>query len=409
MEQKPVVEKIPEGGITSPQGFQSAGVYCGIKKENSSKKDLAMIFSEEPAAAAGVFTRNLFQAAPVILSRKRINNAIQAIIINSGNANACVGEAGYRDALEMGTITSQKMNIPEESILVASTGPIGHKLPLEKIREGIATASSELTSSQEGGNKAAQAILTTDTTIKKSAYRSWIGGRPFVVGGIAKGSGMICPDMATMLAYITTDLGVDKLILQEAFWEAVSRSFNLISVDGDTSTNDMAVVLANGSSGLVIERENSGYELFCHLLQEVCRDLAYQIVHDGEGVTKVISLTVKGAPGYAEAQQLARTVLNSLLVKTAFFGEDANWGRILAAMGYAGVPFDPHKVDLYIGPFKVASQGHNIEFNEKEVLSILQNKEVFITIDLGIGTEEIVAWGNDLSYEYVTINSEYLT
>ncbi len=409
MEQKPVVEKIPEGGITSPQGFQSAGVCCGIKNNTNSKKDLAMIFSEEPAAAAGVFTRNLFQAAPVIISRERINNAIQAIVINSGNANACVGKAGYQDALEMGTITSQKMNVPEESILIASTGPIGQRLPMEKVREGIAAVSSELTPSPEGGDLAAQAILTTDTTIKKAAYRSWIGERPFVVGGMAKGSGMICPDMATMLAYITTDLGVDRLMLQEAFGEAASRSFNLISVDGDTSTNDMAVVLANGSSGLVIERENSGYELFCHILREICRDLAYQIIYDGEGATKVISLTVKGAPGYAEAKKIARAVLNSLLVKTAFFGEDANWGRIFAAMGYAGVPFDPHKVDLYMGSCKVASGGHNIDFNEKEVLSILQNKEVFITIDLGIGTEEIVAWGNDLSYEYVTINSEYLT
>ncbi len=401
------IEKIPGGGITSPSGFKAVGVYCGVKKENSTNKDLALIYSEEPAAVAGVFTKNLFRAAPILVCQERMGNSVRAIVTNSGNANACVGEAGYRDALEMGEVTAKQLNIPEESVMVASTGVIGQKLPLAKIKEGIVRASAMLTESPEGGDSAAQAILTTDTTTKKVAYRGHIAGKSFVVGGIAKGSGMICPNMATMLAYITTDLCMDEPLLQKAFSEAVKHSFNLISVDGETSTNDMAMVLANGCSGIRIEKEGPEYKLFQRILSEICRDLACMIVRDGEGITKLIALTVKGAPGYDEARKLALAVLNSVLVKTAFFGEDANWGRIFGAMGYSGVQFDPKKIDLYLGPVKVASGGQGVEFSEEEVSKYLKEKEIPITIDLHSGNEEILAWGNDLSYEYVRINSDY--
>ena len=401
------IQKIPEGGITSPRGFQAAGAYCGIKKDNGVNKDISLLFSEKPAAAAGTFTQNLYRAAPVELCRERLKNPIQAIIINSGNANACVGSNGYDDALEMGRQTARKLDVPEDSVLVASTGVIGERLPLDNIRSGIEKVASNLNNSQEAGDDAGRGILTTDTAIKKSAYRSTVNGVTFTVGGMAKGSGMICPNMATMLAYITTDLSMDREVLQESLQKAVCHSFNLVTVDGDTSTNDMAVVLANGASGEVLEKDTSAHEVFYFMLQKVCRDLAYQIAADGEGVNKVISLQIKGAPNYEDARTIAQAVLNSLLVKTAIHGEDANWGRILAAMGYSGVDFDPHKVDLYLGHIKVAGSGQGTGFNEEDVLPVLQGKEVPITIDMNAGPEEILAWGNDLSHDYVSINADY--
>lgn len=401
------VETIPGGNVTSPAGFKAAGVYCGVKKDNGSNKDLAVIYSEKPAVAAGTFTRNLFKAAPVVVCQERIDNPVSAIVINSGNANACVGETGYNDAEEMCRVTAEQLNIPGKSVLVGSTGVIGQKLPLHTIKEGIVRASDQLTDSTEGGDAAAQAIMTTDTVIKKAAYCARIGGKTFTVGGIAKGSGMICPDMATMLTYITTDLAVEKSLLEEAFREAVKHTFNLVTVDGDTSTNDMAVVLANGCSGITIAEKGPEYTLLKKMLHDVCRELACMIARDGEGITKLIALTVKGAPGYNEARSLAHAVLNSMLVKTAFFGEDANWGRIFGAMGNAGVEFDPQKTDLYLGPVKVASNGQGTEFSEEEVAKYLKEKEISVTIDLHAGEEEILAWGNDLSYEYVRINSDY--
>ncbi|NLI71043.1 MAG: bifunctional glutamate N-acetyltransferase/amino-acid acetyltransferase ArgJ [Firmicutes bacterium] len=403
------IKKIPDGGITSPRGFKASGIYCGLKKDNGSSKDLALIFSEKPAAAAGTFTRNLFRAAPVEISRSRIGNPISAVVVNSGNANACVGDAGYRDAEEMAALAAAELSIPADAVLVASTGVIGQRLPMERIREGIGHAVEKLNATTRGGDDAARAIMTTDRVEKKMALHLQIGAKKAVVGGMAKGSGMICPDMATMLAFITTDISMPGGLLQKALLEAVERTFNLVSVDGDTSTNDMVLLLANGAAGINIETEGPEYDLFRESLLQTCRSLSYLIAADGEGVTKVLDLTVKGAATFENARALARAVLNSLLVKTAFFGEDANWGRILAAMGYAGVDFNPREAELYIGPFKVAAAGQQADFDEKELIGYLRRKKIAMTIDLHAGSEEIRTWGNDLSHEYVKINSCYRT
>ena len=401
------VEWIPGGGVTSPDGFQAAGVYCGIKKNIGENRDLALIYSEVPATAAGVFTKNVFQAAPVLVCRQRIDNMIQAIAVNSGNANACVGDGGYGDALKMAEITAKSLKIVPDSVLVSSTGVIGERLPMDKISEGIGKASEQLTDSMAGGDYAAQAILTTDTGIKKVACRAEIGGKSFIVGGIAKGSGMIAPNMATMLAFITTDLKIGKELLADALKEAVSYSFNLISVDGDTSTNDMVITLANGLSGAELAEKGPDYELFKEMLFSVCRELACMIARDGEGITKFITLKINGAPDYEKGRTMALAVLNSLLVKTAFFGEDANWGRIFAALGYSGVAFDPKKVSLYLGPIRVAHGGEKADYKEDEVATYLKGKDIEVTIELKAGGENLTAWGNDLSYDYVKINSDY--
>ncbi|NLZ27921.1 MAG: bifunctional glutamate N-acetyltransferase/amino-acid acetyltransferase ArgJ [Firmicutes bacterium] len=403
------IERITDGGITSPRGFKASGIYCGLKKDNGCSKDLAIIFSEKPATAAGTFTRNLFRAAPVEISRSRIGNPISAVVVNSGNANACVGDAGYADAEEMAALAAAKLSLSADAVLVASTGVIGQRLPMEQVRKGIIGAVEKLSAAPEGGDDAARAILTTDRVKKKIALHLQIGTKKAVIGGMAKGSGMICPDMATMLAFITTDISMSGNLLQEALRQAVERSFNLVSIDGDTSTNDMVLLLANGAAGIDIETEGPEYDLFCEALLRICRELSYMIAADGEGVTKVLELTVKGADTFENARVLARAVLNSLLVKTAFFGEDANWGRILAAMGYAGVNFDPRKTELFIGPFRVATAGRQAGFDEKELAGYLRKKEIAVTIDMHAGAEEIRTWGNDLSYEYVKINSCYRT
>ncbi len=398
---------LPGGGITSPAGFRASGVYCGVKKNNGENKDVAIIFSETGAVAAGLFTRNIFQAAPVIVSRERIGNIIRAIVVNSGNANACVGDGGYVDALKMADIAAGCLELEPDSVLVSSTGVIGARLPMEKIAEGINKAADQLTDSMAGGDYAAQAILTTDTGIKKVACRGEIDGKSFIVGGIAKGSGMIAPNMATMLSFITTDLAVEKEFLAEALKEAVRYSFNLISVDGDTSTNDMVITLANGLSGAEVAGKGPNYELFKRILFAVCRELACMIARDGEGITKFIVLNLKGIPDYEKGRTMALSVLNSLLVKTAFHGEDANWGRILAALGYSGVPFDPKKVSLYLGPIKVAEAGEKADFKEDEAAAYLKGEDIEVTVELNAGKENLTAWGNDLSCEYVKINSDY--
>ncbi len=401
------LHKIEGGTVTSPRGITAAGVSCGIKDES---KDMAVLFSETPCTAAGVFTTNLYAAPPVILTRRRLENPVRALVVNSGNANACVGPQGLEDAVQMARHASRCLQVPGEAVLVASTGVIGRPLPMNKIRSGIELACGEL--SPEGGHLAARAIMTTDTAVKEAAWRvehKGAEGGSYHLGGMAKGSGMICPDMATMLAFITTDAQVERRLLQKALARAADRSFNLITVDGDTSTNDMALVLAGGSSGVKIEREGPAFDYFCAALQELCRELSYAIVRDGEGATKVIALHIKQAPDLSTARRLARSVLNSLLVKTAFFGEDANWGRIFTAMGCSGASFDPQKVDLYLGPVQVASRGRGAAFSEAEALRVLREREVPVTIDLNMGEEELWTWGSDLSYDYVTINASYRT
>lgn len=397
-------EKVP-GGITAVQGIDAAGVHCGLRKNGS--EDLALLYSRRPAAAAGVFTTNKFKAAPLHVTEKNLHHPVRAIVVNSGMANACTGARGLADALYTTEIAAGELNIQKEEVLVASTGVIGVYLPLEKISHGVARAAQRL--SPRGGAEAARAILTTDTCSKESACRVVAGEKSFCLGGMAKGAGMICPDMATMLAFLATDVQIKREPLQKALNEAVKHSFNLITVDGDTSTNDLVLLLANGASGLEIEEGSPLWEPFNRSLLQVCRELAYMIVADGEGATKIIKLTVKGAPDYNAARQLARAILNSPLVKTAFFGEDANWGRIMTALGHTNVSFDPWRVDIFLGPQQVASGGEGVSYDESQLEGVLHQKEIPVLVDLHLGTAEVSTWGCDLSYEYVKINSAYRT
>lgn len=400
------LEKI-EGGITAIPGIQAAGISCGIKKNNLD--DLALIYFSHPAACAGVFTTNKFKAAPLLITEKHLANPIRALVVNSGNANACTGRQGLKDALATAQIAASCLGLQKEEVLVSSTGVIGQYLPMEKITFGIKKAASILSSS--GGSDAARAIMTTDTFPKEKAYSVSIEGKEhlsFKIAGMAKGSGMICPDMATMLAFLFTDLKLEKDFLQEALREAVKRSFNVISVDGDTSTNDMVLLFSCAGTKRFPEKEEGALkDAFQRGLLHLCRDLAVQLVKDGEGAGKVIRLTVQGARDYASARKIARAVLNSALVKTAFFGEDANWGRIITAMGYSGADFDPHLVDVFLGDLQVAAAGRGLSFNETLARKILQESEISVLIHLHMGEEELIAWGCDLSYDYIKINSSY--
>lgn len=405
MSEELTYQKMDDAGITAVQGIKAAAVHCGLKRR---KRDLALVYSSHDCAAAGVFTRNLVQAAPVKLCRDAIGSPIRALVVNSGNANACTGDTGWQNARRMAALTAASLGLSPAQVLVCSTGVIGKQLPMERVEQGIIKAAEALSGEAKAGREAARAILTTDTVAKEVAYRGSFGGTAFHLAGMAKGSGMICPDMATMLAFIFTDLTVSRLLLQRLFQEAVDRTFNLITVDGDTSTNDTALILANGAAGAPeITPGSDACRAFAGLLEEACRDLACQIVADGEGVTKVITLTLRGAPDPHSARVLARAVLNSPLVKTAFYGEDANWGRILAALGYAGVDFDPSGVDIYLGPIQVAAKGEAVPFLESEARSILQQKEIPVLVHLNAGRCSLTAWGSDLSHNYVSINSSY--
>lgn len=399
------MENIP-GGITAVDGFEAAGVACGLKKNG--EKDFALLFCREPAVAAAVFTTNKFKAPPLLITEQHLVGTVRAVAVNSGIANACTGEQGLADARLTAALVAGKLGLQAEEVLVASTGVIGFYLPMDKITQGVEQAASSL--SPNGGSDAAQAIMTTDTVIKESAVRFFPGNglEPFVIAGMAKGSGMICPDMATMLAFLTTDLNVEQELLQEALHEAVDHSFNLISVDGDTSTNDMVLLLArDGTGSEKIDKRSPLWPIFQKALGHLCRELAYKVVADGEGLTKLIKLTVRGAVDYEMGRRLARSVLNSSLVKTAFFGEDANWGRIITAMGYAGVDFIPQRVTIFLGDVQVTDGGKGLIFDEVAAKAVLMQKEVPVFIDLNMGDTEITAWGNDLSHEYININSDY--
>jgi glutamate N-acetyltransferase / amino-acid N-acetyltransferase len=392
-------------GITAAGGFQAAGVASGIKKD---KKDLALIFSEKETATAGVFTNNLVQAAPVLLCKEHLANPIRALVVNSGNANACTGEQGMRDARVMAENVADGLKLNPGQILVSSTGVIGEPMPMKKVSSGIEMALSALGKGPRVDQDAAEAILTTDTQIKQSAYRCTLPEGVFHIAGIAKGSGMICPNMATMLAFLVTDVKIDRLLLQELFAGACDNSFNVITVDGETSTNDTALIMANGAAEeVVITADSKNLAPFKALLNHICLELALKIVEDGEGLTKIITLTIRGAADQKGARIMARSILNSPLVKTAFFGEDANWGRIICALGYAGVEFDPALVDIFIGPYQVAADGGAVSFDEDDMKKILQEKEVQVIVDLKSGPAEVTAWGTDMSHKYISINSSY--
>ncbi|MCL6635868.1 MAG: bifunctional glutamate N-acetyltransferase/amino-acid acetyltransferase ArgJ, partial [Peptococcaceae bacterium] len=363
------MEHVP-GGVTAAAGFLAGTAFAGIKRKL--KRDVAVLYSAVPAAAAGVFTTNRVKAAPVLLTMERAAaGRAQAVVVNSGNANACNGEQGMRDALAMAAETAKALSIPEETVLVASTGVIGQKMPMERVIPGIRTAVANL--GPDGGAMAAEAIMTTDTCPKEAAVRFELGGKQVTVGGMAKGSGMIHPNMATMLCFLTTDAAISPACLKKALKYAVDRSFNMVTVDGDTSTNDMAIVLANGmAANEEIVNEGIDYTLFRDALADVCMRLAVAVARDGEGATKLIEVEVRNAATEKDARLAARAVAGSTLFKAAVFGRDANWGRVLCAAGYSGAEFDPEKVDIFLGDEQVAREGESLSFSEERALEILE-------------------------------------
>lgn len=400
--------QVIEGSITAPKGFKAAGVCAEIKKKG--KKDVAIIYSEAKCVAAGVFTTNIVRAACVDISRTHLaDGAAQAIVANSGNANACTGKQGEEDTVAMANLTAELLGIEPQDVVVASTGVIGVNMPMDKIEAGIKEAVANL--SADGADCAAEAIMTTDIEPKQIAVELEIQGKPVRIGAIAKGSGMIHPNMATMLAFIATDVNISRPCLEKLLKESVDVSYNMISVDRDTSTNDMAVVLANGLAGNeIIDDDNSpDYQLLKEAFVFVNTHLAKLIARDGEGATRLIEVRVKNADDNTTARLIARSIVSSNLTKAAVFGEDANWGRILAAAGYSGAVFDTSKVDIYLGPVKMAENGVGLNFDEEQAREALKQETVIITVDLKAGSCEAVAWGCDLSYDYVRINASYRT
>jgi glutamate N-acetyltransferase / amino-acid N-acetyltransferase len=393
------------GGVTAPQGFRAGGLSAGIRKV---KKDLALIVSDSPAAIGAVFTQNKAVAAPIVVDRSqfRSNKTCTAIIVNSGNANACTGERGLNDAWAMVDATALALSLPRSQVLVSSTGVIGQYLPIEKVLHGIEQLANQI--SYEGSLDAAQAIMTTDTYSKELAVTFEIDGKQCTVGGIAKGSGMIAPNMATMLAFITTDVNIPQPLLQKTFAQAINQSFNRISVDGDMSTNDMSTVMANGRAGNApLEEGTPKYELFAEALEYVLVKLAKMIARDGEGATKLVEVVVCGADSESDALAAARSVANSNLVKTAIHGQDANWGRILAAVGYSGIEFDPAEVQLSINELEILGKNYDIVLDEVKAKSVLAQEEITIKVDLNQGKQSACFWTCDLSNEYVRINASY--
>ena len=395
---------LQSGNITSVPGFLAGAVYAGIKTEKNS--DLAILFCETSCRVASVFTTNKIKAAPVILSKKHLlKKTAQAIIVNSGCANACVAEQGFADATEMANLTAKKLSINVEDVLVASTGLIGAPLPMNKIRSGIST----IAINKDGGPQLARAMMTTDMNPKEVAVEVETGDLKYTIGGVTKGSGMIHPDMATMLCFISTNAVVDVDFLQIALNKAIESSFNLIDVDGDTSTNDCVFLLANGSAKNKIIDSASGKE-FQSALNEVCIQLAKLMVRDAEGVTKFIEVTVEGAISLSDAQQAARAICSSSLVKTAAYGNDPNWGRILVALGMTKIELIEAKLDIFIDDVCVFKQGHPVTFNKEDLRVLMSSsKDLRIKVNLNLGMEVAAAWGSDLSEEYVRINSAYST
>ena len=404
--------KQSRGGVTAAKGFLASGVHVGIRK-NKEKKDLALIWSEVPCAAAAVYTTNRVKGQTLIVTQEHLaDGRAQAIIVNSGNANTCTGEEGLKAARRMAELVSQYLPVKTEDVVVASTGVIGQQLDVSVIEAGMPDLVKGL--SKGGSIDAREAIMTTDTMKKEIAVIEELDGVPVTIGAMAKGSGMIHPNMATMLCFITTDCAIAEPLLQKALKEVVRVSFNRVSVDGDTSTNDMVVILANGkANNAYIDKEDDNYSDFRDALQFVCVELAKMVARDGEGATRLIECTVGGAVSEEQAESLAKGIITSSLVKTAMFGADANWGRILCAMGYTRSDFDPDKVDISFesprGYIEVCKGGAPLPFSEERAKKILNNQEVEIIVDLHLGEAEVTAWGCDLSYEYVRINGDYRT
>lgn len=400
---------IIDGSVTAPKGFLASGIHCGVKDEGT-KKDLALIYSEVPCIGAGMYTNNKVKCAPIYLTKENLlNNKAQAIICNSGNANCCTGQEGIDKAKEITLALSKKLDIDSKDILIASTGVIGVPLNHTAIINGLDNLKSNLS---KNASHAAEAIMTTDTVKKECAVEFNINGKTVSIGAIAKGSGMIEPNMGTMLSFIATDISISEDLLKEALQETVNLSFNRISVDGDTSTNDTVLILANGlAENTTITEKNQDYYNFLEALKYVTITMAKMLAKDGEGATKLIECTINGCSSEKEGVTLAKSVITSSLVKTAMFGADANWGRILCALGYSGIDFDPNKVDVYFesngGSILVCNKGASVNFNEDLAKKVLLEDEITIKIEMNSGNTSVTAWGCDLTYEYVKINGDY--
>ena len=400
-------EKNAAAGVTFPKGFKAAGVKAGIKK--SGNLDLALIYTEKEAAVAGVFTKNAVAAAPVIVSREVVKGGkAHAIVANAGCANACTGETGLANARKMAALAAVEVGCAPDEVLVGSTGIIGVNLPMDKLEAGIKAAAAEL--SEDGSKNAGNAIITTDTYSKACSCEVEIGGQAVRFGAIAKGSGMIQPNMATMLCYITTDANISSQLMQKALSEIVEVSFNMISVDGDMSTNDTVLVLANGASGAAEITDGSPeFDKFYATLKEICQELSKRIAADGEGATKFLTINVSGTKTFEDAKTVAMSIAKSPLVKTAFFGEDPNWGRVICAVGYAGIPMVPEKTVIKFGGVPVYANGLGAEFNEDDIHKVMAEHDIVIDVEMGMGDAQATVWSCDFSYEYVKINGEYHT
>lgn len=394
-------------GVTFAKGFTAAGVKAGIKK--SGNLDVAVIYTKTQAVVAGTFTQNKVAAAPVYVSKEVVaTGTAHAIVANAGCANACTGQQGLDDAQKMAQIAADELGVNADDVIVGSTGVIGVNLPMDKLEAGIKDAVANL--SADGSDNAGRAIITTDTHSKSVTCEFELSGKTVRMGAIAKGSGMIRPNMATMLCYITTDIAIDQALLQKAVSGCVEKSFNMISVDGDMSTNDMVIVLANGeANNAKITEENADYQIFFDKLMMLCTELAKQIAADGEGASKFLTINVKGAKSFADAKTVGMAIANSPLVKTAFFGEDPNWGRVICAVGYSGADMVPEKTVVKFGGITIFANGTGATYDEKALAHVMKQKDIVIDIELNMGQEDATVWSCDLSYEYVKINGEYHT
>jgi glutamate N-acetyltransferase / amino-acid N-acetyltransferase len=401
------VRSVVDGGVTLAAGFSAGAVYAGIKTPGHDKYDLAIVASDRPCVAAAVFTQNAFAAAPVLVSREHLAGGagVRGIVVNAGNANACTGAQGLADAREMCALAAARLHAAPEQILVASTGVIGVPMPMELIRQAV----GEIELNPEGARRVPRAIMTTDTRPKIAGVEFEVGGRTVRMGGIAKGAAMIHPNMATMLCFVTTDAAVEPGFLQEALRAAVADSFNMISVDGDTSTNDTVLALANGSAGNETIGGGEDGEIFVEALTRVCSELAQAIVGDAEGGTKVIRMVVKGARSREDARAAARAVVSSNLTKAAVYGADPNWGRVLCAVGYSGAHVDPEAVDLWVGDVQLVRAGAPVEGSREAAAPAMAERVVAFTADLHVGDATATAWGSDLTEQYVVENSAYTT
>ena len=406
--------KLIDGGVCAAQGFKAAGIHVGVKTHANWKKDVALIVSDVDCAASAVFTKNVVKAAPIHVDKTHLaDGKARAIIANSGNANACAPH-GEENAIKMCQAAAKAIGCKAEDVLVSSTGVIGQTLNVKVIEDGVPELYSALAATPEASDAAAHAIMTTDTVKKEVAVETTVGGKTVRMGGIAKGSGMIHPNMGTMLCFLTTDCAISPEMIRTALLETVNVSFNRISVDGDTSTNDSCIVLANGMAGnAVITEKGEDYAAFLEALQALCTELAKKMASDGEGAKHLITCTVKGAADEAQAETVSKSVISSTLTKAAIFGADANWGRVLCAMGYSGAEFDPDKVDVHFtsaaGDIAVCEKGRGLDFDEELAKKILTEHDVEINITMGEGNAACTCWGCDITYDYIKINGDYRT